>query len=112
MIELRWLSASLILLLPATDPAHSRPGRATVTVTVGTLADGKCFARFGHAARTTPDDFAVAARRLHRRWPNAHIHLDATVDTRWECVGGAMTMLARAGFTDIRYMAQPDPTER
>src|SRR3569833_4060849 len=39
--------------------------------------------------------------------PEDHIRSD--IDTKWECVGGAMTNVSRAGFTRIGFISQPDP---
>ncbi len=41
--------------------------------------------------------------------PQPQVHIRIDIDTRWECVGGAMTNVARAGFTRVGFISQPDP---
>lgn len=54
--------------------------------------------KLGGPAHITPDNL-----------PEVHIRSD--VNTRWECVGGAMTDVARAGFTRVGFISQPDPAQ-
>jgi biopolymer transport protein ExbD len=37
------------------------------------------------------------------------VHIRADVDTNWRCVGGAMANVARAGFSRVGFISQPDP---
>ena len=37
------------------------------------------------------------------------VHIRADIDTNWRCVGGVMTNVARAGFTKVGFISQPDP---
>jgi biopolymer transport protein ExbD len=39
------------------------------------------------------------------------VHIKSDIDTKWECVGGAMSNVARAGFTRIGFISQPDPAQ-
>jgi len=55
-------------------------------------------AKLGGPANMTPDNM-----------PEVHIRSD--IDTKWECVGGAMTNVARAGFSRIGFISQPDPAQ-
>jgi biopolymer transport protein ExbD len=52
--------------------------------------------KLGGPANITPDSL-----------PEVHIRSD--IDTPWRCVGGAMTNVARAGFTRVGFISQPDP---
>ena len=49
------------------------------------------------------------AHLLPDQLPEVHIRSD--INTRWECVGGAMTDVARAGFTRVGFISQPDPAQ-
>jgi biopolymer transport protein ExbD len=37
------------------------------------------------------------------------VHIRSDIDTPWRCVGGAMTNVARAGFSRVGFISQPDP---
>ncbi|WP_420137145.1 ExbD/TolR family protein [Sphingomonas sp.] len=52
--------------------------------------------KLGGPANITPDSL-----------PEVHIRAD--IDTPWRCVGGAMTNVARAGFTRVGFISQPEP---
>ena len=37
------------------------------------------------------------------------VHIRADIDTNWRCVGGVMTNVARAGFTKVGFISEPEP---
>ena len=37
------------------------------------------------------------------------VHIRSDIDTPWRCVGGAMTNVARAGFTRVGFISEPEP---
>jgi biopolymer transport protein ExbD len=37
------------------------------------------------------------------------VHIRADIDTPWRCVGGAMANVARAGFSRVGFISQPEP---
>ena len=92
-----------------------------VSLTVKTGKDGKCEVYWGLAKVTGQELVDRAVKKLKaevdklggpqnmttENMPEVHIRSD--VDTRWECVGGAMTNVSRAGFTRIGFISQPDP---
>ena len=53
------------------------------------------------------DKAGGAANMTAEKMPEVHIRAD--VDTNWRCVGGVMTNVARAGFTKVGFISQPDP---
>ena len=92
-----------------------------VSLTVKTGKDGKCEVYWGLTKVTGQELVDRSVKKLKaevdklggpqnmttENMPEVHIRSD--VDTRWECVGGAMTNVSRAGFTRIGFISQPDP---
>ena len=92
-----------------------------VSLTVKTGKDGKCEVYWGLAKVSAQELLDRSVKKLKAEidklggpanitpdtMPEVHIRSD--IDTRWECVGGAMTNVARAGFTRIGFISQPDP---
>jgi biopolymer transport protein ExbD len=37
------------------------------------------------------------------------VHIRADIDTPWRCVGGTMANVARAGFSRVGFISQPEP---
>jgi len=92
-----------------------------VSLTVKTGKDGKCEVYWGLAKVSAQELLDRSVKKLKAEidklggpqnmtadnMPEVHIRSD--IDTRWECVGGAMTNVSRAGFTRIGFISQPDP---
>jgi len=106
--RLRYLG-SVLAALSVASPAASKPQHPTVILMISN--DGqKCFSRF-EGVPHLPKDFDAAVKVLHANYPRAKIRIHFPPDTRWECVGGRMTALARAGFNDLGFTAQPPPAD-
>jgi biopolymer transport protein ExbD len=100
------------------EPTTSKPENVVLSVR-GTPA-GTCEVYWGQIRVTAQEllDRSVAKLKLEidkqggpsapgLELPEAHIRAD--VDTPWRCVGGAMANLARAGFSRVGFISQPDP---
>jgi len=100
-------------------PTTSKPENVVLSVRNG--KDGRCEVFWGQTKVTAQEllDRSVKKLKLEvdklggpqnmtpENMPEVHIRSD--IDTHWECVGGAMTNVARAGFTRIGFISQPEP---
>ena len=103
----------------AYEPTTSKPENVVLSVRNG--KDGRCEVFWGQTKITAQEllDKSVAKLKLEidKLGGPSHItadslpevHIRSDIDTRWECVGGAMTNVARAGFTRVGFISQPDP---
>ena len=103
----------------AYEPTTSKPENVVLSVRNG--KDGRCEVFWGQTKITAQELLDKSVAKLKAEitklggpqnitpdsLPEVHIRRD--IDTRWECVGGAMTNVARAGFTRIGFISQPDP---
>lgn len=106
--RLRHLALFLVILSVA-SAAAGKAQHPTIILMISNDGQG-CLSRFKSVVHL-PNDFDAAVKMLHARYPHAKIHIRSAADTRWECVGGPMTALARAGFKDIGFVAQPPPAD-
>ena len=100
-------------------PTTSKPENVVLSVRNG--KDGRCEVFWGQAKVTSEELLRRSVDKLKAEvaklggpgnmtpdnMPEVHIRSD--IDTHWECVGGAMTNVARAGFTRIGFISQPEP---
>ena len=100
-------------------PNQSKPENVVLSVRNG--KDGRCEVFWGQTKVSAQELLDRSVKKLKfevdklggpqnmtpDNMPEVHIRSD--IDTRWECVGGAMTNVARAGFTRIGFISQPDP---
>jgi biopolymer transport protein ExbD len=103
----------------AYEPTTSKPENVVLSVRNG--KDGRCEVFWGQTKITAQEllDKSVAKLKLEidKLGGPSHItpdslpevHIRSDIDTRWECVGGAMTNVSRAGFTRVGFISQPDP---
>jgi len=105
----------------AYEQTVTKPENVSLTVKNG--KDGKCEVYWGLTKVTGQELVDRSVKKLEaeikklggpqnmtsENMPEVHIRSD--VDTRWECVGGAMTNVSRAGFTRIGFISQPDPAQ-
>jgi biopolymer transport protein ExbD len=103
----------------AYEPTVSKPENVVLSVKNG--KDGRCEVYWGQTKITAQELLDRSVKKLKAEidklggpqnmtadnMPEVHIRSD--IDTRWECVGGAMTNVSRAGFTRIGFISQPDP---
>ena len=101
------------------EPTTSKPENVVLSVRNG--KDGRCEVFWGQTKVTAQELLDRSVKKLKLEIDKlggpAHItpdtmpevHIRSDIDTRWECVGGAMTNVARAGFTRIGFISQPDP---
>ena len=103
----------------AYEVTTSKPENVVLSIKNG--KDGKCEVYWGQTKVTAQELLDRSVKKLKAEidklggpanitpdtMPEVHIRSD--IDTRWECVGGAMTNVARAGFTRIGFISQPDP---
>ena len=103
----------------AYEPTTSKPENVVLSVKNG--KDGRCEVYWGQTKVTAQELLDRSVKKLklevdklggpsHMTVDNMpEVHIRSDIDTRWECVGGAMTNVARAGFTRIGFISQPDP---
>ena len=103
----------------AYEVTTSKPENVVLSIKNG--KDGKCEVYWGQTKVTAQELLDRSVKKLKLEvdklggpqnmtpdnMPEVHIRSD--IDTRWECVGGAMTNVARAGFTRIGFISQPEP---
>jgi biopolymer transport protein ExbD len=101
------------------EPTASKPENVVLSVRNG--KDGRCEVYWGQTKITATEllERSVAKLKLEvdklggpaNITPDSlpEVHIRSDIDTRWECVGGAMTNVARAGFTRVGFISQPDP---
>ena len=101
------------------EPTTSKPENVVLSVKTG--KDGRCEVYWGQTKVTAQELLDRSVKKLklevdklggpsHMTVDNMpEVHIRSDIDTRWECVGGAMTNVARAGFTRIGFISQPDP---
>jgi biopolymer transport protein ExbD len=101
------------------EPTTSKPENVVLSIKNG--KDGRCEVYWGQTKVTAQEllDKSVAKLKLevdklggpsHMTADNMpEVHIRSDIDTRWECVGGAMTNVARAGFARVGFISQPDP---
>jgi len=103
----------------AYEPTTSKPENVVLSVKNG--KNGQCEVYWGQTKVTAQELLDRSVKKLklevdklggpsHMTVDNMpEVHIRSDIDTRWECVGGAMTNVARAGFTRIGFISQPDP---
>jgi biopolymer transport protein ExbD len=101
------------------EPTTSKPENVVLSVRTG--KSGACEVYWGQTKVTAQEllDRSVAKLKAEidklggpaNITPDSlpEVHIRSDIDTRWECVGGAMTNVARAGFTRVGFISQPDP---
>jgi biopolymer transport protein ExbD len=101
------------------EPTTSKPENVVLSVKNG--KDGRCEVYWGQTKVTAQELLDRSVKKLkaevdklggpsHMTVDNMpEVHIRSDIDTRWECVGGAMTNVSRAGFTRIGFISQPDP---
>ena len=100
------------------EPTASKPENVVLSVRNG--PGGACEVYWGQTRVTAQEllDKSVAKLRLEiakQGGPNApglelpEVHIRADIDTQWRCVGGSMANVARAGFSRVGFISQPDP---
>jgi biopolymer transport protein ExbD len=103
----------------AYEPTTSKPENVVLSIKNG--KDGSCEVYWGLTKVSAQELLDRSVKKLKAEidklggpqnmtadnMPEVHIRSD--VDTKWECVGGAMTNVSRAGFTRIGFISQPDP---
>ncbi len=70
-------------------------------VEVDADAKGTCLAYIKQIPYTIPTKFTGAAIALHSAEPDAHVFLLHTEHTPPKCLGGAMIIMAKAGFPEV-----------
>jgi biopolymer transport protein ExbD len=100
-------------------PTTSKPENVVLSVKTG--KGGNCEVYWGQTKITAQEllDRSVAKLKLEIQklggpaniTPDSlpEVHIRSDIDTPWRCVGGAMTNVARAGFTRVGFISQPDP---
>jgi len=103
----------------AYEPTTSKPENVVLSVRNG--KDGRCEVFWGQTKITAQELLDRSVKKLKMEvdklggpaniTPDSlpEVHIRSDIDTRWECVGGAMTNVARAGFTRVGFISQPDP---
>src|SRR5438128_2008426 len=103
----------------AYEPTTSKPENVVLSVRNG--KDGRCEVFWGQTKITAQELLDRSVTKLKMEvdklggpaniTPDSlpEVHIRSDIDTRWECVGGAMTNVARAGFTRVGFISQPDP---
>ncbi len=101
------------------EPTTSKPENVVLSIRNG--KDGRCEVFWGQSKISAQELLDRSVKKLKMEidklggpanlTPDSlpEVHIRSDVDTRWECVGGAMTNVARAGFTRIGFISQPDP---
>lgn len=101
------------------EPTTSKPENVVLSVRNG--KDGRCEVFWGQTKVTAQELLDRSVKKLKTEvdklggpaniTPDSlpEVHIRSDIDTRWECVGGAMTNVARAGFTRVGFISQPDP---
>jgi biopolymer transport protein ExbD len=101
------------------EPTTSKPENVVLSVRNG--KDGRCEVYWGQTKVTAQELLDRSVKKLKLEvdklggpaniTPDSlpEVHIRSDIDTRWECVGGAMTNVARAGFTRVGFISQPDP---
>ena len=97
--------ASVLAALSVVSPVAAKRQHPAIVLMISNNGE-QCLTRF-EGVPGPPKDFDAAVKMLRARHPNAKIHIRSPEDTRWECVGGPMTALARAGFKRIGFASQP-----
>ena len=90
----------------ACSTARPAPPAPRVNLSAEVVGDECRFHADGQSM--TLDELIVAADAWRRRG----VHLDATVDTPYKCIGGAIFALQRAGVKRIDWAAEPPPEGR
>ena len=103
----------------AYEPTTSKPENVVLSVKAG--PGGACEVYWGQKKITAQEllDRSVAKLKLEvdklggpaNITPDSlpEVHIRSDIDTPWRCVGGAMTNVARAGFTRVGFISQPEP---
>ena len=103
----------------AYEPTTSKPENVVLSVRNG--KDGRCEVFWGQTKITAQELLDKSVAKLKAEitklggpqniTPDSlpEVHIRSDIDTRWECVGGAMTNVARAGFTRVGFISQPEP---
>ena len=100
------------------EPTSSKPENVVLSVK-GDKA-GSCQVYWGQTKVTAEELLTRSVDKLKREiakqgGPTApglelpEVHIRADIDTPWRCVGGAMANVARAGFSRVGFISQPDP---
>ena len=103
----------------AYEPTTSKPENVVLSVRNG--KDGRCEVFWGQTKITAQELLDKSVAKLKTEIDKLggpsnitadslpEVHIRADIDTRWDCVGGAMTNVARAGFTRVGFISQPEP---
>ena len=100
------------------EPTTSKPENVVLSIRGG--GGGACEVYWGQTRVTAQElvDRSVAKLKYEidkQGGPNTpglelpEVHIRSDVNTPWRCVGGAMSNVARAGFTRVGFISQPDP---
>ena len=100
------------------EPTTSKPENVVLSVKADKA--GTCQVYWGQTKVTAQELLDRSVDKLRKEiakqgGPTApglelpEVHIRADIDTPWRCVGGAMTNVARAGFTRVGFISQPDP---
>jgi len=100
------------------DPTQTKP--ENVSLSIMTAPDGTCavywgLSRLGHEELETRAVDKLKAEIARQggvgnpdlELPEAHIRGDVSVP--WECVGGAIYTMQRAGFAKVGFISEPPP---
>ena len=107
--------------LPKVAYLPAQPKAENVVLSVKNGKDGRCEVYWGQTKVTSDELVKRSVKKLEDEikklggpgnmtadnMPEVHIRSD--IDTHWDCIGGAMSNVARAGFTRIGFISQPDP---
>jgi biopolymer transport protein ExbD len=106
----------------AYEPTQTKAENVVLSIRNG--KDGSCEVYWGLTRVTSQELVDRSVKKLKTEidklgGPTAHllpdqlpeVHIRSDVNTRWECVGGAMTDVARAGFTRVGFISEPDPAQ-
>ena len=103
----------------ANEPTTSKPENVVLSVKAG--AGGACEVYWGQTKINAEELLDKSVKKLKAEvdklggpaniTPDSlpEVHIRADIDTPWRCVGGAMTNVARAGFTRVGFISQPEP---
>jgi biopolymer transport protein ExbD len=103
----------------ANEPTTSKPENVVLSVKAG--AGGACEVYWGQTKINAEELLDRSVKKLKLEvdklggpaniTPDSlpEVHIRADIDTPWRCVGGAMTNVARTGFTRVGFISQPEP---
>jgi len=101
------------------EPTVTKPENVVLSIRNG--KDGRCEVFWSQKKINSQELLDRAAKKLKAEVDKLggpqnmtsdnmpEVHIRADINTRWECVGGAMTNVSHAGYTRIGFISQPDP---